>query len=197
MKNKWLAWFATRIIGILPIDRQGGGNPLSGPTAALKRGEILVLFPEGSRGLPEQITDIQARRRTSGQGKSRCAGHTGLHARPRQIPAERHMGDRAVHLRHFHRRARWRGVAIPRRSWPICALRSMVWPRKAISRRGSDAGHCGAVGLCRSDAVLHRAGRVGQLRRGAARLASWHMGRLFGLHRCVDRRRHDVCLGQL
>ena len=28
MKNKWLAWFATRIIGILPIDRQGGGNPL-------------------------------------------------------------------------------------------------------------------------------------------------------------------------
>jgi 1-acyl-sn-glycerol-3-phosphate acyltransferase len=59
MKNKWLAWFATRIIGILPIDRQGGGNPLSGPNAALKRGEILVLFPEGSRGEPEKITEFK------------------------------------------------------------------------------------------------------------------------------------------
>ncbi len=59
MKNKWLAWFATRIIGILPIDRQGGGNPLAGPNAALKRGEILVLFPEGSRGEPEKLTEFK------------------------------------------------------------------------------------------------------------------------------------------
>jgi 1-acyl-sn-glycerol-3-phosphate acyltransferase len=59
MKNKWLAWFATRIIGILPIDRQGGGNPLSGPDAALARGEILVLFPEGSRGEPEKLTEFK------------------------------------------------------------------------------------------------------------------------------------------
>jgi 1-acyl-sn-glycerol-3-phosphate acyltransferase len=59
MKNKWLAWFATRIIGILPIDRQGGGNPLAGPTAALKRSEILVLFPEGSRGEPEKLTEFK------------------------------------------------------------------------------------------------------------------------------------------
>jgi len=59
MKNKWLAWFATRIIGILPIDRQGGGNPLAGPNAALARGEVLVLFPEGSRGEPEKLTEFK------------------------------------------------------------------------------------------------------------------------------------------
>lgn len=59
LKNKWLAWFATRIIGILPIDRQTGSNPLSGSTAALARGEILILFPEGSRGQPEQIAEFK------------------------------------------------------------------------------------------------------------------------------------------
>lgn len=59
MKTKFLAWFATRIIGILPIDRQGGGNPIAGPNAALKRGEILVLFPEGSRGEPERLTEFK------------------------------------------------------------------------------------------------------------------------------------------
>jgi 1-acyl-sn-glycerol-3-phosphate acyltransferase len=59
MKTKFLAWFATRIIGILGIDRQGGGNPIAGPNAALKRGEILVLFPEGSRGEPEKLTEFK------------------------------------------------------------------------------------------------------------------------------------------
>jgi 1-acyl-sn-glycerol-3-phosphate acyltransferase len=59
LKSRWLAWFATQIIGILAIDRQGGANPLSGSKAALTRGEVLVLFPEGSRGLPEQITEFK------------------------------------------------------------------------------------------------------------------------------------------
>jgi 1-acyl-sn-glycerol-3-phosphate acyltransferase len=56
LKTKWLAWFATEIIGILPIDREGGRNPLAGPNKALQRSDILMLFPEGSRGKPEQIT---------------------------------------------------------------------------------------------------------------------------------------------
>jgi 1-acyl-sn-glycerol-3-phosphate acyltransferase len=59
LKSRWLAWFATQIIGVLAIDRQGGANPLSGSKAALTRGEVLVLFPEGSRGLPEQITEFK------------------------------------------------------------------------------------------------------------------------------------------
>lgn len=50
-----LAWFSLNVIGILPIKRavQGGVDPLKSCEAALDRGEILVLFPEGSRGEPE------------------------------------------------------------------------------------------------------------------------------------------------
>jgi 1-acyl-sn-glycerol-3-phosphate acyltransferase len=57
LSRKGLAWFATRIIGILPIDRRArerGEDPLAGCYAALDRGEILILFPEGSRGEPER-----------------------------------------------------------------------------------------------------------------------------------------------
>lgn len=56
LSNRWLAWFALRIIGILPLDRRGGGtrDPLGGMVEALEQGQILILFPEGSRGAPEQ-----------------------------------------------------------------------------------------------------------------------------------------------
>lgn len=54
LRYRPLAWFATRIIGIIPIARSsGGGNPLAGCFRALEDGNILVLFPEGSRGTPE------------------------------------------------------------------------------------------------------------------------------------------------
>ena len=58
LARKSLAWFATRIIGIIPIPRRvgpGAGDPLLGCDEALRRGEILILFPEGSRGEPEQL----------------------------------------------------------------------------------------------------------------------------------------------
>jgi len=55
MRNKWLAWFATRIIGIIPIDRGVSNNPLAGANAALGNGDVLILFPEGSRGEPEKL----------------------------------------------------------------------------------------------------------------------------------------------
>ena len=57
LKTRWLAWFATRIIGIIPLDRrpQPGGDPLAGPVARLDSGDILILFPEGSRGEPERL----------------------------------------------------------------------------------------------------------------------------------------------
>lgn len=58
--NRALAWFATRVIGILPIRREaGGGNPLAGAFAALRAGEILILFPEGSRGEPERLAALR------------------------------------------------------------------------------------------------------------------------------------------
>lgn len=55
LKSRLLAWFATRIIGIIPISRKGSrSNPLAGCFEALDDGDILILFPEGSRGTPEQ-----------------------------------------------------------------------------------------------------------------------------------------------
>jgi 1-acyl-sn-glycerol-3-phosphate acyltransferase len=53
--NPLLAWFSLNVIGILPIKREakGGADPLKPCEMALEHGEILVLFPEGSRGEPE------------------------------------------------------------------------------------------------------------------------------------------------
>lgn len=56
--NPLMAWFSLHLIGILPIDRKArerGEDPLTGCYAALDRGEILILFPEGSRGEPERL----------------------------------------------------------------------------------------------------------------------------------------------
>ncbi len=57
LRNRWLAWFAEHIIGILPIAREahGGRDPLKPCEEALDRGDILILFPEGSRGEPEVL----------------------------------------------------------------------------------------------------------------------------------------------
>jgi 1-acyl-sn-glycerol-3-phosphate acyltransferase len=52
------AWFANNIIGIIPVKRGSGkesGNPLALAEEALDRGEILIIFPEGSRGEPEAL----------------------------------------------------------------------------------------------------------------------------------------------
>jgi 1-acyl-sn-glycerol-3-phosphate acyltransferase len=62
MKRPVLAWFATNIIGVIPIDRGTRGseaNPLEACEKALDRGEILILFPEGSRGEPERLTGFK------------------------------------------------------------------------------------------------------------------------------------------
>ncbi len=56
--NQWRAWFSTQIIGIIPLKRNVSGersDPLAGISDALNAGNILILFPEGSRGRPEQL----------------------------------------------------------------------------------------------------------------------------------------------
>lgn len=63
LKNRYMAWFATRIIGIIPLRRAARaseGDPLAGPEEALSRGDILILFPEGSRGDPEQMEHFKS-----------------------------------------------------------------------------------------------------------------------------------------
>lgn len=58
-----LAWFSLNIMHIIPIDRErkeAAADPLAAPAAALARNEILVLFPEGSRGQPEQLSRFKS-----------------------------------------------------------------------------------------------------------------------------------------
>jgi 1-acyl-sn-glycerol-3-phosphate acyltransferase len=56
LRNRFLAWFSTRVLNILPLEREAAGrgdDVLWDCVDALKRGEILIVFPEGSRGDPE------------------------------------------------------------------------------------------------------------------------------------------------
>lgn len=56
LKNPFIAWFALHIMHILPLARRPkpGEPPLAHIEAALAAGDILILFPEGSRGEPEK-----------------------------------------------------------------------------------------------------------------------------------------------
>jgi 1-acyl-sn-glycerol-3-phosphate acyltransferase len=63
LKNRLFAWFATGIIGILPIHRHRSDpadDPLLPLTEALDRGGILIFFPEGSRGEPERLAEFKS-----------------------------------------------------------------------------------------------------------------------------------------
>jgi 1-acyl-sn-glycerol-3-phosphate acyltransferase len=56
------SWFANNVVGIIPVKRgsgKEGGNPLQLAEEALDRGEILVLFPEGTRGEPETFKQFK------------------------------------------------------------------------------------------------------------------------------------------
>jgi len=57
LSNKWLAWFSLNVIGIIPLNRADHVKReqlFSDCHKALDNGDILILFPEGTRGEPEQ-----------------------------------------------------------------------------------------------------------------------------------------------
>lgn len=60
-QNKLWTWIATQCIDIIPIQRSGqsADSVLEVCHQALEAGQILILFPEGSRGQPEQIGQIK------------------------------------------------------------------------------------------------------------------------------------------
>ena len=62
LRRRLLAWFSLEIMGIIPIDRRvrASHDPLETSVEALDRGEILILFPEGSRGEPEVLNEFKA-----------------------------------------------------------------------------------------------------------------------------------------
>jgi 1-acyl-sn-glycerol-3-phosphate acyltransferase len=56
------SWFNLNVVGILPIKRtvaRGDDNPLAPCNKALAQGQILIVFPEGSRGEPEQLQSFK------------------------------------------------------------------------------------------------------------------------------------------
>lgn len=63
LRNRWLSWFALRIIGIIPLrmgSRQRKEDMLAEVAAALKDNAIIILFPEGTRGEPEKFGKLRA-----------------------------------------------------------------------------------------------------------------------------------------
>ena len=63
LRNRFIAWFSTRVIGVIPIKRQRerADEDLLAPVCeALKRGDIVCFFPEGSRGEPERFKPLKS-----------------------------------------------------------------------------------------------------------------------------------------
>ena len=63
LKNKLLTWFSKEIIGIIPLHRKAhsteGQHPLAKCFQALEENNILIIFPEGSRGQPEKLSHFK------------------------------------------------------------------------------------------------------------------------------------------
>uniref|UniRef100_B8HUF5 Phospholipid/glycerol acyltransferase n=1 Tax=Cyanothece sp. (strain PCC 7425 / ATCC 29141) TaxID=395961 RepID=B8HUF5_CYAP4 len=63
LANPYLAWFALHIIGIIPVERQEISrtkDPLAVCATALAQGQMLIFYPEGSRGEPEQLSKFKS-----------------------------------------------------------------------------------------------------------------------------------------
>ncbi len=60
LTNKWVAWFATKIIGIIPIQRaKVDRHPFAAIDDLLVREGIVIFFPEGTRGDPEHLSKLK------------------------------------------------------------------------------------------------------------------------------------------
>jgi 1-acyl-sn-glycerol-3-phosphate acyltransferase len=72
LANRALAWFSLQVLGILPVERRGQApapgpaaaaerpDPLAAARAALDAGDVVLLFPEGSRGDPERLAAFKS-----------------------------------------------------------------------------------------------------------------------------------------
>lgn len=62
LATRFRAWFSQKVMGIIPIDRSGQADLdvlFESCRQALDRGEIIILFPEGSRGDPERMGRVR------------------------------------------------------------------------------------------------------------------------------------------
>lgn len=63
LKNPIITWFSTSLMGIIPIKRSiksvADGHPLDPIVDALESKDIVVIFPEGTRGEPEELSKFK------------------------------------------------------------------------------------------------------------------------------------------
>ncbi len=65
LRNRLLKWFALHLVGIIPVSRSLSSlsslesHPLDGCFQALERGQILIVFPEGTRGEAERMAQLK------------------------------------------------------------------------------------------------------------------------------------------
>lgn len=62
MRTPVRRWLSTRLLGAVPVERTGEyvGDPLAPCQAVLDEGDILILFPEGTRGEPERMQELKS-----------------------------------------------------------------------------------------------------------------------------------------
>ncbi|MCP5063420.1 MAG: 1-acyl-sn-glycerol-3-phosphate acyltransferase [Ignavibacteriae bacterium] len=63
LKNKILSWFALNIINIIPFKRKQLPDPskiFEGILRSIDNNDIVILFPEGSRGKPEMLSHFKS-----------------------------------------------------------------------------------------------------------------------------------------
>jgi 1-acyl-sn-glycerol-3-phosphate acyltransferase len=73
LANRAIAWFSLHVLGILPVERRAARrpagevdppgarpDPLASARTALDRDEVVILFPEGSRGDPERLAAFKS-----------------------------------------------------------------------------------------------------------------------------------------
>ena len=63
LRRRWLNGFVVNVVGAVTVKRRdfrpSEGDPLAACSAALERGDILILFPEGTRGQPERLAEFK------------------------------------------------------------------------------------------------------------------------------------------
>ncbi|MBD0337365.1 MAG: 1-acyl-sn-glycerol-3-phosphate acyltransferase [Cyanobacteria bacterium Co-bin13] len=69
-QNRWLAWFSRHVLDIIPVTCQPTASPhpancgyrtfLKSCATALAQNQILILYPEGSRGKPEHLGEFNS-----------------------------------------------------------------------------------------------------------------------------------------
>lgn len=62
-RNRFLRWFSLNLMNIISLQRQNINSheePLANCSKALTNGDILIIYPEGSRGEPELLTQFKS-----------------------------------------------------------------------------------------------------------------------------------------